>query len=138
MEELHAWDPRLDTGHAGIDAEHHVQLGLANELVVALERARPVLARSLAERLRHQSFMHFGAEELLIARARSQHAHGHAAEHRGLLAQQDELLRVLEEGATELALSLALDHREALARHVYTADVIVAHASEAWGGGAPR
>lgn len=126
MPEKHPWNSRLDVGVEAIDHEHHTQIALLSAFVDALEQGRPTLARRLGEELMSYSRAHFRSEELLMETSQYRAAAGHASEHEALLARIDELNSAQSGGDTDLALSLALDFRTALAAHMNDADRRVA------------
>ena len=124
MLEAHVWNEWLDLGHEAMDHEHHYQVGLLSALAEALERGRPLMARRLWGHLAHQTAVHFGSEEMALA-ARPGEASDqarHVAEHARLLDRIGELKDALDEGAAEVALSVALDLRAALAAHILDCD----------------
>lgn len=126
MLENHAWNEKLDVGHAAIDHDHHTQLALLSALADAIEQRRPALARRLVEELGGYSRAHFRSEELLMEARSYRDAAAHAAEHEVLLSRIGEVGAAYAAGNDDLALSLALDFRTALAAHMNDADRRVA------------
>jgi hemerythrin len=126
MLENHAWNEKLDVGHEAIDHDHHTQLALLAALTDAIEQRRPALARRLGEELAGYSRAHFRSEELLMEVKDYRDSPAHAAEHQKLLARIDEVSAAHAGGDDDLALSLALDFRTALAAHMNDADRRVA------------
>jgi hemerythrin len=126
MAENHPWNPRLDVGVEPLDHEHHTQIALLSAFTDALEQGRPALARRLGEELVSYSRAHFRSEELLMETKKYAAIGEHAAEHDTLLSRIAEVNAAQEAGNTDLALSLALDFRTALAGHMNDADRRVA------------
>jgi hemerythrin len=122
MAENHPWNARLDVGNEAIDHDHHTQIALLTAFTDALEQGRPTLARRLGDELGNYSRAHFRSEELLMEAKKYGAAAEHAAEHDALLARIGEVNAAQEAGNAELALSLALDFRTALAAHMNDAD----------------
>lgn len=126
MSENHPWNPRLDLGIEALDHDHHTQIALLAAFTDALEQGRPALARRLGEELGSYSRAHFRSEELLMEAKQYAAAAEHASEHEQLLSRIAEVNAAHEAGNVELALSLALDFRTALAAHMNDADRRVA------------
>lgn len=126
MSENHPWNPRLDVGIEALDHDHHTQLKLLSAFIDALEQGRPSLARRLAEELGNYSRAHFRSEELLMEANAYGGAPAHRVEHDTLLTRIAEATSAQEAGNTDLAISLALDLRTALASHMNDADRRVA------------
>jgi hemerythrin len=130
MVEAHAWNDRLDTGHAAMDREHHLQIALVTAFTEAVEQRRPWMARRLSEELAGYSEAHFMSEELLMEARAWPGLREHAEEHRRLLERIAELHKAFTEGEDDRALSLALDLRTALAGHMADSDRRLVEAME--------
>ena len=126
MLENHAWNEKLDLGDGALDHDHHTQMALVSALAEAVEQGRPTLARRLGEELSAFSRAHFRTEELLMEVKAYRDAAAHAGEHEKLLSRIDEVNAAHAAGNVELALSLAIDFRGALAAHMNDADRRVA------------
>jgi hemerythrin len=138
MEEIHAWNDRLDTGHEALDREHHLQIALVSALVDAIEQGRPWMAHRLVDQLAGYTAAHFTSEELLMEAARYPRLPQHREEHRELLAHLDEVRSLLGGGEVDLALPMALDLRSGLGAHIATSDRrFVERDALAPGGGIP-
>jgi hemerythrin len=129
MAETHAWNERLDVGNEAMDHDHHTQLSLVSAFTEAVEQRRPALARRLGEQLSEYSRAHFRSEELLMEAASYRDAPGHTIEHDELIRRIAEVNAAQESGNPDLALSLAIDFRTALAAHMNEADRRVADAT---------
>jgi len=82
-----AWDETLDTGHAGLDAEHRELARLFNRLRDATDgEGKAACARLLDDIIEH-SRTHFELEQQLMAQQRYPMAEQHTAEHEMLLRQ---------------------------------------------------
>ena len=126
----HPWNQNLDLGNEALDHDHHTQLQLVTAFTDAVEQGRPALARKLGEELGEYSRAHFRSEELLMSTRGYGEAASHAAEHDTLLARIKELNAAQAEGNHELAVSLALDFRTDLSKHIAGADSKVAASSK--------
>ncbi len=122
MTETHAWNEKLDLGHEAMDHDHHLQIALVTAFTDATEQRRPGMARRLVEQLRAYSSSHFLSEELLMDAGAYPHLRSHAEEHGVLLERIEEIRAAFESDDNDLALSMALDLRTALAAHVAGAD----------------
>ncbi|MFO0583266.1 MAG: hemerythrin family protein [Anaeromyxobacter sp.] len=122
MTETHAWNAQLDLGHEAMDHEHHLQIALVSAFIEAVEQARPILARQLADQLERYSVVHFGSEELLMDATGYAGRARHAGEHAEFLSQIRGLAGDLDAGATDPAIASAIDLRAALAAHMNEAD----------------
>jgi hemerythrin-like metal-binding protein len=127
----HAWNEHLDLGNAALDHDHHTQIALVAAFADAVEQGRPALARRLGEQLGDYSRAHFRSEELLMSAAGYADAASHAKDHDMLLARIAEVNAAQAEGNSDLAVSLALDFRTELAKHIASADQRVAAAAPA-------
>ena len=130
----HPWNERLDLGNEALDHDHHTQLALVTAFTDAVEQGRPALARKLGEELGEYSRAHFRSEELLMSTHGYDQAAQHAAEHDALLARIREVNAAHAEGDHALAVTLALDFRTDLSKHIANADSRVA----AQGASRPR
>ena len=83
-----AWDETLETGHAGIDAEHRELAGLFNQLRDAVESdaGKTACARLLDDIIGHTK-THFELEQRLMTRHQYPKVEQHAAEHAMLIRQ---------------------------------------------------
>ncbi len=83
-----AWDDTLETGHAGMDADHKELADLFNRLRDAVEsgEGRPACARILDKVITHAR-AHFEHEQRLMIAQRYPKTEQHAAEHSMLLRQ---------------------------------------------------
>jgi hemerythrin len=133
----HPWNERLDLGNEALDHDHHTQLQLVTAFTDAVEQGRPALARKLGEQLRDYSRAHFRSEELLMTTRGYDQAIAHGAEHDTLLSRIAEVNDALLEGNNALAVSLALDFRTDLSKHIADANRrVAASASSAHHAGA--
>jgi hemerythrin len=105
-----------------MDHEHHLQIALVSAFTEALEQRRPWMARRMAEELTGYSNAHFMSEELLMEARGWPGLEQHAAEHRRLLEKIGEMSQAFLDGNEDLALSLSLDVRSALAGHMADSD----------------
>jgi hemerythrin len=126
----HAWNEKLDLGNEALDHDHHTQIALVAAFTDAVEQGRPALARKLGEQLGEYSRAHFRSEELLMSASGYGDAAAHAAEHDALLARIREVNEAEAEGNHDLAVSLALDFRTDLSKHIAGADRRVAASTE--------
>jgi hemerythrin len=122
MEEVHAWNDRLDLSHEAMDHEHHLQIALVTGFADALEQRRPWLARRVVAQLLTVSDAHFGGEELLMEAANYADRDVHKGEHSDFISHIRQIQRALDEGDEAVALEAALDLRQALAAHMDGAD----------------
>jgi hemerythrin len=122
MTEAHAWNEKLDLGHEAMDHDHHLQVALLAAFTNAIEQGRPGVARRLVEQLHAYSSSHFLSEELLMDTGAYPHLEQHAEEHGILIERIEEIRAASASGENDLALSMALDLRAALAAHVAGAD----------------
>jgi len=101
------WDPTLDTGHAGIDAQHRTLFAKASELVSAIEAGRHVAeVKHLLGFLTDYVAEHFAAEERLMKAAGYPGAEGHAVIHRRIERRLVEVATAWHEhGATPALLA---------------------------------
>ncbi len=83
-----AWDDTLDTGHAGMDADHKELAELFNLLRDAVEsgEGKAACAQVLDDIIRHAQ-THFELEQRLMTQHRYPKAEQHAAEHAMLISQ---------------------------------------------------
>jgi len=83
-----AWDETLETGHAGMDADHKQLAGLFNRLRSALENdeGSAFCTAILDDIIRHTT-AHFELEQRLMLQHRYPKAEQHAAEHAMLIRQ---------------------------------------------------
>ncbi|TSA15211.1 MAG: hypothetical protein D4R74_06835 [Betaproteobacteria bacterium] len=83
-----AWDDSLDTGHAGMDAEHRQMAGLFNLLRDAVESGQGKAAcTKVLDDIIQQTQTHFDVEQRLMQQHRYPKIMQHAAEHAMLLSQ---------------------------------------------------
>lgn len=128
MPEAHAWNEKLDLGHAALDHEHHLQIALVTALIEAVEGRRPVMARRLADQVTSYSQAHFGSEEMLMESSAYGGLAEHSEEHRTLVEAMREVESALDRGETELALAFAVELRAGLAGHMAGSDLrLVSH-----------
>lgn len=126
MPENHPWNEMLDVGHQAMDHDHHTQIALVSAFAEAIEQGRPTLATRLGQQLGAYSRAHFQREELLMDALGYGDAAAHAAEHDAFLSRIQEVNAAHASGIEDLALSLAIDVRSALAAHMDDADRRVA------------
>lgn len=83
-----AWDTALETGHAGMDAEHKALAALFNRLRDAVEEGkdRTACAAVLDDIIRHAK-SHFEMEQRMMTQHRYPKTEQHAAEHAMLIGQ---------------------------------------------------
>ncbi len=83
-----AWDETLDTGHAGLDAEHKVLAQLFNRLCDSVEAGadKAACASALDAIVKHTK-AHFELEQHMMTQFRYPKTEQHAAEHAMLLRQ---------------------------------------------------
>lgn len=107
MPSIQPWDPRLDTGHPDIDAQHRELLEAIHALHGALRRGegKEGLARVLGF-LRDYTSVHFQQEEELMARSAYPDQLRHTQSHSDLVAQVDALLEELQAGAQTLSITV--------------------------------
>lgn len=83
-----AWDETLDTGHAGLDAEHRELAQLFNRLHDAVEDGEGKAAcADVLDSIIDHSKIHFELEQRLMDQRRYPKADQHTAEHTMLLRQ---------------------------------------------------
>jgi hemerythrin len=126
MLENHSWNEKLDVGNEAMDHDHHTQIALVTAFTEAVEQRRPALARRLGDQLAEYSAAHFRSEELLMESSGYADAAAHAREHDALLSRIREVNAAQAGSEVDLAVSLALDFRTALAAHMNDADRRVA------------
>lgn len=107
MQRIQPWDPRLDTGHPDIDAQHRELLEAIQALHTALRsgEGKEGLAKVLGF-LREYTSVHFRQEEELMARSAYPEQLHHTQAHSDLVAQVDALLEQLEGGAQTLSITV--------------------------------
>ncbi len=83
-----AWDDTLDTGHAGMDADHTQLAGLFDLLrdAVDSDKGNAACAKALDDIIRHAK-THFDLEQRLMTQHRYPKTEQHAAEHAMLIHQ---------------------------------------------------
>lgn len=83
-----AWDETLETGHAGLDAEHKALAQLFNRLRDAVAGGEGKAAcATVLDGIIDQTKAHFELEQRLMKQQRYPRAEQHAAEHAMLLRQ---------------------------------------------------
>lgn len=83
-----AWDDTLETGHAGIDADHKQLAGLFNRLRNALESgAENAFCTAVLDDIVRHTKAHFELEQRLMIQHRYPKSEQHAAEHAMLIRQ---------------------------------------------------
>lgn len=122
MQEMHAWDRRLDLGNEALDGEHHLQVALVSALADAIERGRPWMAARLADQLAGYSAAHFNGEQLLMEASGYGRIGDHREEHQAILGHIDEIRYLLGRGEYDLALPMSLDLLNGLGSHISASD----------------
>lgn len=99
------WDPALDTGHAGIDAQHHTLYARADRLIAAIQagRAAAEVGEAIAF-LRAYVDEHFDAEEALMAEHGYPERTVHAGLHERIRRRLDEVVATYERDGSTAAL----------------------------------
>jgi len=107
MERIQPWDPRLDTGHPVIDAQHRELLEAIHALHTALRKGegKEGLAKVLGF-LRDYTSVHFREEEALMSRHAYPDQLRHTHSHSELVAQVDVLLDQLRAGTQVLSFTV--------------------------------
>jgi hemerythrin len=96
------WDTNVATGHAGMDAEHQVELSLLAEVRAAMyERGDRALAIDILTQLIDHTNVHFSSEQMLMRLTAFPDFQAHQLEHDELMRQAHTLLAHVETGEIE-------------------------------------
>jgi hemerythrin-like metal-binding protein len=118
-----AWDHSLETGHAGMDAEHRELADLFNQLRDAVQSGagRPACARIFDKIITHTK-SHFEHEQRMMALHRYPKFEQHAAEHAMLMRQARDCRENLDVDSAASRLDLMLFADVWLAFHILFSD----------------
>lgn len=126
-------DPRSDELTAIVDAEHHVQVGLAQALRDAVHTGKDAaLAGEILDQLTAYSDVHFLSEQLLMRMCGYPDYDDHVLDHDRMMERLEEVRRQRGVGAQPLALAEAEALLALLARHIGTRDRVFTDYYRAW------
>jgi hemerythrin len=110
---------RVSVGHADIDAEHQVQLGLMDALEEAVQGGRTgPEVDELLERLLDYSRVHFLSEQLLMRHHAYEGYEDHVQDHDRMVAALEELRAAHDQGRTAYGLEVIRTVRADLMGHI--------------------
>jgi len=113
------WNTAVTLGHAGMDAEHLVELALLDALHDAVRRdLGPNKVAEVLEQLLEHTSVHFMSEQLLMRLTAYPLYEAHAQEHDALMAQARTLQGHVAAGAVQPTLAFIDSMREWLLRHM--------------------
>ena len=113
------WNTAVTTGHAGMDAEHLVELALLDALHDAVRRdLGPNKVAEVLEQLLEHTNVHFMSEQLLMRLTAYPQYEAHAREHDELMAQARMLQGHVASGAMQPTLAFIEAMRDWLQRHM--------------------
>ena len=121
-----AWMESLEIGVPDIDRDHKILIEDANAIARALagSRGRDVIV-DLVGKMRRNCMAHFRREEEILRRDRFGELEAHAAEHRRIETEIDDIKNTLEtiDGPEPMVRELALSFRTLLIDHLLRYDL---------------
>jgi len=114
-----AWTLAVALGHAGMDAEHSVELALMDALHDAVARdLGPNRVREILDQLLEHSNVHFMSEQLLMRLTAYPQYEAHALEHDELMARARALQNRVAGAGTATSLEAIVEMRRWLLEHM--------------------
>ena len=118
------WKPDYSIKIPGIDAQHKVLFGLADELNTAMSKGQgSKTLSSVLDRLFKYTVTHFTEEEALMARYRYPRLTEHKAEHDALTKKVGRLCEDLRKGEMVLTIDVMAFLQDWLTKHIQHSDM---------------